>query len=48
VDGQGIKEIEKEVGVEEFLREIYGELKQKSYRSEYIRRVYIPMRITAH
>lgn len=42
VDGQGIKEIEKEVGVEEFLREIYGELKQKSYRPESIRRVYIP------
>lgn len=42
VDGYGIKEIEKEVGVERFLKEIEEELKEKRYIPQPIRRVYIP------
>ncbi len=42
VDGQGIKETEDKVGVDEFLKGIHEELKGKTYRPQPIRRVYIP------
>lgn len=42
VDGQGIREIEEEIGAEEFLEEIQEELIHRRYRPLSIRRVYIP------
>jgi group II intron reverse transcriptase/maturase len=42
VDGEGVKEIEREIGVEGFLEGIQEELKKGVYRAQSIRRVYIP------
>ena len=42
VDGQSIEQIEKEYGVERFLKEIQRELKEERYEAAAIRRVYIP------
>lgn len=42
VDGQGIEEIEKEIGVEAFLCDLHRELKSKAYRPRPVRRVHIP------
>ena len=42
VDGLGIKEIKGEIGVEVFLGWIGKELKEKKYKPQDIRRVYIP------
>lgn len=42
VDGQSIKWIEQQYGVERFLRELQEELQQERYDAAAIRRVYIP------
>jgi group II intron reverse transcriptase/maturase len=42
VDGIGIAEVEKEIGIGIFLDEIHRELKDRKYRPQTIRRVYIP------
>ena len=42
VDGIGIAEVEKEIGIGVILDEIHRELKDKTYRPQAIRRVYIP------